>query len=233
MGILSRMSTIFKSKMNKVLDQVENPQETLEYSYQRQLEMLQNVKRNLADVVASKKRLELQAVKLKDSLQKLEDQARQALKLGREDLATTALERKAAIQQQLEGLEEQVKGLEAEQEKLASVEAKLQAKVDAFRTKKEIIKAQYSAAQAQVKIGEAATGLSEELADVSLAVQRAEEKTESMRARAAAIDELVNTGVLEDALETGDTLEKELKKAAATDQVQADLERLKKEVGQG
>ncbi|CEP67387.1 PspA/IM30 [Moorella glycerini] len=231
MGILSRMSTIFKSKMNKILDQVENPQETLEYSYNRQLEMLQNVKRNLADVVASKKRLELQAVKLKDSQKKLEEQARQALQLGREDLATTALERKAAIQQQLDGLEEQIKGLEAEQAKLAAVEAKLQAKVEAFRTKKEIIKAQYSAAQAQVKIGEAATGLSEELADVSLAIQRAEEKTEQMRARAAAIDELVNAGVLEDALETADPLERELKQAGAASQVQAELERLKKEVG--
>lgn len=232
MGLLSRMSTIFKSKMHKILEQVENPQETLEYSYNRQLEMLQNVKRNLADVVASKKRLELQAIKLKDSLQKLEDQARQALKLGREDLATTALERKASIQQQLDGLEEQIKGLEAEQEKLAAVEAKLQAKVEAFRTKKEVIKAQYSAAQAQVKIGEAATGLSEELADVSLAIQRAEEKTENMRARAAAIDELVNAGVLDDVLESGDPLERELKKAGARSQVQADLERLKKEVGQ-
>ncbi|MDK2820326.1 MAG: phage shock protein [Clostridia bacterium] len=231
MGLLSRMSTIFKAKMSKLLDKAENPHETLEYSYNRQMELLRNVKRNLADVVASKKRLELQAVKLKDNVNKLEDKARQALELGREDLATTALERKAAIQQQLEGLEEQIRGLEAEQEKLASVEAKIQAKVEAFRTKKEVLKAQYSAAQAQVKIGEAATGLSEELADVSLAIQRAEEKTESMRSRAAAIDELVNSGILDDAFDNSDPLDKELKKASITSQVQSDLERLKKEVG--
>lgn len=230
MGLMSRMSTIFKAKISNLLDKAENPQETLEYSYNRQLEMLQNVKRNLADVVASKKRLELQLIKLKDSARKLEDQARQAIKLGREDLATTALERKASIQQQLEGLEEQIKGLEAEQEKLAAVEAKLQAKVEAFRTRKEVLKAQYSAAQAQVKIGEAATGLSEELSDVSLAIKRAEEKTDNMRARAAAIDELVNSGVLDDVLETGDPLEKELKKVNAATRVQDDLERLKREV---
>lgn len=231
MGLMSRMSTIFKAKMSNLLDKAENPHETLEYSYNRQLEMLQKVKRNLADVVASKKRLELQLIKLKENANKLEDQARQALKLGREDLATTALERKSAIQQQSEGLEEQIKGLEAEQEKLAAVEAKLQAKVQAFRTKKEVLKAQYSAAQAQVRIGEAATGLSEELSDISLAVQRAEEKTENMRARAAAIDELVDTGVLDDALEKGDPLEVELKKLSASSRVQDDLERLKREVG--
>jgi len=234
MGVLSRMSTIFKAKINKFLDAVEDPHETLEYSYQRQLELLQKVKRNLADVVASKKRLELQVVRLKENMDKLEKQAREALELGREDLAKAALERKQAMASQLEGLEEQIKGLEQEQEKLASVEARLQAKVEAFRTKKEVIKAQYSAAQAQVKISEAVTGLSEELADVSLAIQRAEEKTESMRARAAAIDELVAKGVLEDALEAGqDPLEAELRRASITNRVEEELARLKKEVGKG
>ncbi|MDN5347948.1 MAG: phage shock protein [Clostridia bacterium] len=231
MGVLSRMSTIFKAKMNALLDRAENPQETLEYSYQKQLELLQKVKRNLAEVVASKKRLELQAIRLKDNLIKLEGQAKQALELGREDLARAALERKVSLQQQLEGLEEQIQGLEQEQAKLTEAEARLQAKVEAFRTKKEIIKAQYSAAEAQVKIGEAVSGLSEELADVGLAIQRAEEKTEKMRSRAAAIDELINSGVLEDALGPKDPLEAELKKAAAAGQVEAELERLKKEAG--
>jgi phage shock protein A len=231
MGILSRMSTIFKAKINKILDAAEDPHETLEYSYQRQLELLQKVKRNLADVVASKKRLELQVVRLKENMERLERQAKEALQLGREDLATVALERKQVLAAQLEGLEEQIKGLEQEQEKLATVEARLQAKVEAFRTKKEVIKAQYSAAQAQVKISEAVTGLSEELADVSLAIQRAEEKTERMRARAEAIDELVAKGVLEDALESGDPLEAELRRASAASKVQEELARLKKEVG--
>lgn len=231
MGLLSRMSTIFKAKINKMLDAAEDPHETLEYSYQRQLELLQNVKRNLAEVVASKKRLELQMVRLKENMERLERQAKEALQIGREDLATAALERKQMLAVQLEGLEEQIKGLEQEQEKLATVEARLQAKVETFRTKKEVIKAQYSAAQAQVKISEAVTGLSEELADVSLAIQRAEEKTESMRARAEAIDELVAKGVLEDALEGGDPLEAELRRASAANKVQEELARLKKEVG--
>ncbi len=230
MGVLSRMSTIFKSKLNKVLNSVENPNETLEYSYEKQLEMLRNVKRNLADVVASKKRLELQAIQLKDNLNKLENQAKEALKLGREDLAVTALQRKQTLQEQISGLANQVQGLEGEQQKLADVEARLRAKVEAFRTRKEVIKAQYTAAQAQVKIGEAATGLSEELADVGLAVERAEEKTQQMRARAAAIDELVAQGVLEDNLTTSDPLERELQKISVQSGVEAELARLKQEV---
>lgn len=232
MGVLSRMTTIFKAKISKLLDAAEDPHETLEYSYQRQLELLQKVKRNLAEVVASKKRLELQMVRLKENMDKLESQAREALSMGREDLARQALERRQVLADQIEGLREQIKSIEEEQEKLTSVEARLQAKVEAFRTKKEVIKAQYSAAQAQVKISEAVTGLSEELADVSLTIQRAEEKTENMRARALAIDELVARGVLEDALETGkDPLEAELKKISGQSKVEEELARLKQEVG--
>ncbi|MHB1421386.1 MAG: PspA/IM30 family protein [Bacillota bacterium] len=232
MGVLSRMSTIFKAKMNRALDAAENPYETLDYSYEKQLELLRNVKRNLANVVASKKQLELQELKLKENAKRLEEQAREALKLGREDLAGQAVERKQVLLDQVEGLENQTNGLEAEQEKLAAVEARLQAKVDSFRTKKEVIKAQYSAAQAQVKIGEAATGLSEELADVGLAIQRAEDKTEKMRARASAIDELVDKGILEEAWGGEDRLSRELQQAASQGKVQEELDRLKKEASQ-
>lgn len=231
MGIFSRMSTIFKAKMNKILERAEDPRETLDYSYQRQVEHLRNVKRGLADVVASKKRVELQAITLRQNAEKLEGQAKEALRAGREDLATMALQRRQAILSQLQGLDEQIAGLEREQEKLAAAEARLSAKVEAFRTQKEVIKAQYSAAEAQVKIGEAATGLSEELADVGLAVERAQAKTENMKARAAAIDELVDSGVLEDALAPKDDIAAELDKISAAQKVNDELVRLKKEVG--
>lgn len=230
MGILSRLSTIFKAKANKFLEGAEKPEEILEYSYEKQLELLQKVRRNMAEMVASKKRLELQALRLKENLGKLEARAKEALKLGREDLAAVALEQKVEIQAQLTGLEEQVENLAQEQEKLVAAEARLRTKVEAFRSKKEMVKAQYSAAEAKVKIGEAATGLSEELADVGMAIGRAEEKTEKMQARAAAIDELVESGVLEEPWEKKDKLEVELQKAAASGQVQAELARLKKEV---
>lgn len=232
MGILSRMSTIFKAKMSRILDRMENPHETLEYSYEKQLELLRNVKRGLTDVVASKKRLELQSTKLKDSAAKLEAQAREAVKQGREDLARVALERRAFNLQQLQGLEQQIAELQKEQDKLSATESRLQVKVDAFRTQKEVIKAQYSAAEAQVKIGEAVTGLSEELADVSMAIDRAQEKTERMKARAAAIDELVESGNLSDRLELGqkDDITRELDRISTDQSIEADLARLRQEV---
>ena len=164
-GLMSRASVVVKAKLSKLLDRAENPTETLDYSYEKQLELLQNVKRGVADVTTAKKRLQLQTEQLEKSIVKLDSQARDALAAGREDLARTALERKSGVQQQLQSLDEQVTGLEAQQEKLVSSQKQLQAKIESFRSQKEVIKAQYSAAEAQVKIGEAATGIGEQMAD--------------------------------------------------------------------
>src|SRR2546423_8050843 len=153
-GLMSRASTVVKAKLSKLLDRAENPSETLDYSYEQQLQLLQNVKRGVADVVTAKKRLQLQTDQLEQSVVKLETQARQALGAGREDLARQALERKSAVQQQLQGLAQQVQGIEAQQEELVASQKQLHAKIEPFRSQKEGIKAQDSAADAQVRIGE-------------------------------------------------------------------------------
>ena len=159
MGMLSRMSTIVKSKMNRILDTAEDPRETLDYSYEKQLEMLRNVKKGVVEMVAAKRRIQQQAVTVQANIEKLEAQAKQALEADREDLARLALQRKQAATVELQGLDEQIAGMEHEQEKLTQAEQRLQAKVSAFKTKKEVIKAQYTAAQAQVRIGSALSGI--------------------------------------------------------------------------
>jgi phage shock protein A len=233
-GLFERMSLVIKSKLSRLLDRAEDPSETLDYSYEQQLQLLQNVKRGIADVVTSKKRLQLQSDKLEQSLVKLDTQARDAVAAGREDLARQALERKTLAQQQLQDLDRQVEQLEGQQEKLAASERQLSAKIEAFRSQKEVIKAQYSAAEAQVRIGEAATGIGEQMADTGLAIQRAKDKTEQMQARAGAVEELIEAGTLED-FTAGDQsqLDRELAKITAGQQVDAELERIKAEVGAG
>jgi phage shock protein A len=232
-GLISRTSNVIKAWISKLLDRAEDPAVTLDYSYEKQREMLQNVKKGVAEVVTAKKRLELQTQKLETELPKLEEQARQAVAAGREDLARAALERKALAQQQLQSLDQQVAGLEAQQEKLVVSEKRLSAKVEAFRSQKEVIKAQYSAAEAQTRIGEAATGIGEEMADTGLAIQRAQDKTEQLQARAAAMDELVEAGTLEDYTSTGTALDRELAQIQTGNQVEAELARLRGEVGSG
>ena len=232
-GLLERMSLVIKSKLSRLLDRAEDPSETLDYSYEEQLKLLQNVKRGIADVTTSKKRLQLQADKLEQSLVKLETQARDAVGAGREDLSRQALERKTLAQSQLQDLDVQVQQLEAQQEKLTSSERQLSAKIEAFRSQKEVIKAQYSAAEAQVRIGEAATGIGEQMADTGLAIQRAKDKTEQMQARASAIDELTTSGALEDFTSDQTTLDRELGALASQSQVDDELAKMKAEVGPG
>jgi phage shock protein A len=232
-GLLSRTSTVIKSWYSKLLGKAEDPSVTLDYSYEQQREQLQRVKKGIAEVVTAKKRLELQTQKLETELPKLDQQARQALGAGREDLARQALERKAFAQQQLQGLDQQISGLEEQQEKLVVGEKRLAAKVEAFRTQKETIKAQYSAAEAQVRIGEAATGIGEQMADTGLAIQRAKDKTEQMQARASAIDELTTSGALEDFTSDQTQLDRELGAIASQGQVDRELEQMKAELGKG
>jgi len=215
--------------MNKIMDKVEDPRETLDLSYEKQLELLQNVKRGVAEVTTSKKRIELQKAKLQMSIDKLDSQAKEALEANREDLARKALENKAVLQAQSATLDQQIADLENQQQKLMVAESRLATKVESFRTRKETIKAEYSAAEAQVKVTESVTGISEEMADVGLAVQRAEEKTENMKARSAALDELLESGTLEDH-SGGDEIEKELTKVKAKGTVDDELARMKSEM---
>src|SRR5262245_49141676 len=235
-GLAGRMSTVVKAKISRLLDRAEDPGETLDYGYQKQVELLQNVKKGIADVVTSKKRLQMQSQKLEQQVVKLDTQARQALSQGREDLARLALERKTAIQTELQSLDTQVAELEKQQEQLIENEQKLRQKIEAFRTKKEVIKAQYSAAEAQVKIGEAASGVGEQMADLGLAMQRAEDKTQQMRARAGAVEELEKAGTFDDITQLGppqDDIDKQLAELGAGSQVDDELAKMKAELGQG
>ena len=233
-GLMERTMTIIKAKWNKLLNRAENPSETLDYSYEKQLELLQNVKRGVADVVTAKKRLQLQSDKLETSVPKLESQAREALAQNREDLARLALERKTAAQTQLQDLDRQVGELETQQSKLEANEKALSAKIESFRSQKEVIKAQYSAAEASVRIGEASTGIGDQMADTGAAIQRAQEKTEEMQARASAMDELIASGTLEDFTAGGDTqLDRELAALTSKSKVDDELARMKAEVGSG
>src|SRR5918994_1822353 len=194
MGILQRMSMIFRAKADRALDRAEDPRETLDYSYKKQLELLQKVRRGVADVATSRKRIEVQM-------------------------------------SQLSG---QGANLQGEEEKLTLAAQRLQAKVESFRTKKETIKASYTAAEAQTRIGEAFSGISEEMSDVGMAVQRAEDKTATMQARAGAIDELLASGALEDPTGTAkDDITLELDRLASTSDVELELARMKQELTAG
>ncbi len=229
MSLMKRISLIFRSKANKALDKAEDPRETLDYSYQRQLDLLAKVRRGVADVATSRKRVELQVNQLEAQSTKLQGQAEKAISVGREDLAREALTRKSGLTNQISDLKAQHAQLQGEEEKLTLAQQRLQAKVESFRTRKETIKATYTAAEAQTRINEAMSGIGEEMGDVGLAIQRAEDKTAQMQARAGAIDELIASGALEDVSQVGggDDIARELDAMSSETDVEVELARLK------
>jgi phage shock protein A len=231
MSFWSRLKVIFGAKANRALDRAEKPDEILDYSYDKQVEALQQMRAGIADVATSRKRIELQAQQLVNSVAKLEDQAKQALGAGREDLAREALTRKAAASKELGDLQAQHEQLKAQEDSLVASSRQLESKIQAFRTKKETIKAQYAAAEAQARVAEAASGVSADMRELGAAVQRAEDRVAQMQARAAALDELTRTGALEGSSATTDRIQAELDSLSVSSEVDREMERLRGELG--
>jgi phage shock protein A len=226
---MNRISTVIKQKANVIIDKYEDPREALDYSYTKQIELLNKLRRDIAEVVTAKRRLEMQKAKLWDNIRTLDEQARRSIDAEREDLAKLALERKNANLLQLQGLDKQIGEMLAEQEKLEQTEKRLSTKVEEFKSKKEVIKAQYSAAEAHVRIKENVTGISEEMTDIGMALNKAEEKTEKMKAKSGALDEMINSGVLTDYTTSKDSIERELEQVTLKGSVEEELAKLKAE----
>jgi phage shock protein A len=226
---MNRITTVIKQKANILIDKYEDPREALDYSYTKQNELLNKLRRDIAEVVTAKRRLEMQKTKLWDNIRTLDEQARRSIDAEREDLAKLALERKNANLMQLQGLDKQIAEMLSEQEKLEQTEKRLSTKVEEFKSKKEVIKAQYSAAEAQVRIKENVTGISEEMTDIGMSLSKAEEKTEKMKAKSGALDEMINSGVLTDYTSSKDSIEKELEQITLKGSVDEELAKLKAE----
>ena len=231
---MKRFSEVMKAKTSKMLDKAEDPRETLDYSYEKQLEMVQKVRRGLADVATSRKRLELQQTQIKASADKLEQQARTGGRRRQGGPRPRGSQPAGRAAVSARSLDTQRAQLQAEEDKLTLALQRLQTKVEAFRTKKETIKATYTAAEATSKIGEAVSGISEEMGDVGLAIQRAEDKTATMQARAGAVDELIASGALDDVTaEPGGDIQRQLDALSAGSSVDAELAKMKAELGTG
>jgi phage shock protein A len=230
LGLANRITILVKQKINIALTKYENPKEVLDYSYVKQVELLNRLRRGIAEVATAKKRIELQKTKLLDNARTLDEQARRALDGNREDLAKLALERKNANMLRLQSLDKQITEIKIEKEKLEQTEKRLSSKVEEFKSRKEIIKAQYSAAEAQVRIKESVTGISEEMADVGIAMSQAEDKTEKMKAKSQALDDMMDSGVLTDSSSNNiDIIERELENLSIKGSVEEELAKLKAE----
>ncbi len=233
MGLMKRVQTIFQAKSNAALNKMEDPRQTLDLSYEQQLENLTKVKRAVADVATARKRVEIQAEQLMAQGDKLADQAKAALAQNNEALAREALTRREAVAAQLKDLDTQHATIVEQEDKLTETAQRLQSEVEAFRTKKETIKASYTAAEASAHVSEAVSGISTSMGDAGAAMQRAQDKVAEMQARSGALDELLASGALTDLTSPSDDIQAQLDKAGASSNVDAQLAALKAQMSEG
>jgi phage shock protein A len=233
MSLFQRAHDIISAKANKALDAAEKPDEMLDLSYEQMLDQVTQVRRGLVDIAASRRRIELQEQQFQHSADHLQDQARTALAQGNEELAREALSRRAAAQAQIDGMEAQHQELTEQEQKLEQTLAALQKRVNQFRTQKEVLKAQYTAASAESSVNESVSGISTAAGDSGAEIQRAQDKIATMQARAGALDELLQSGVLEDVGGDTDDIQQELDEAGTNAEVDKQLAALKAEIGPG
>lgn len=234
MSILARLKALFGAKVDQTLKELEDPRADLDYSLTRMQASLRQISDSLVEVSTARRSLETQRVQVQKTIDKTEEQARQAVRVDREDLAARALERKAASQEQLSGLNNSITSMDAQVESLRNSQANLRQKIELFQARKEELKALYDSSLAQLKVKEAASGVSKDLADAAHAVQRAETRIQNMQSRVDAIDDLISTGALEDVLAPdGDDIDRELASLTRTAAIENELARLKAEVAEG
>ncbi|MFC5930402.1 PspA/IM30 family protein [Cryobacterium melibiosiphilum] len=228
MSFASRLRVVFRSKANQALDRMEDPREALDDSYEQQLKMLQKVRQGLAEVATAGKRLELQGQELGTRHRRLADQAEEALNQGRDDLARTALERRVLVETEVASLRDQYAALRTQQAQLQDNERRLAQRVAAFRTEKETMKATYAASRARVQANEAAANIGSEISNVGANLDRARDRVAQMQARAAATDDLIASGALNDATATPDAdLDRQLSAGATQSAVDRQLQSMK------
>lgn len=225
MSLGRRLSELFRRESAEDDD----PTAALDASLEAQTGLLQQSRRGIADVVTSRKRIELQLRRLHDEAERLTGEAQAEVDAGREDAARELLVRRAGVLEQAGLLEPDAARMRDQESRLQAQVQRLEAKVEAFRAQRETLKAAHSAAEAHVRIVEAQAGLTEESADVGLALQRARERTDALQARADAAEELTRGDAVALPWETaGESAERRMTAlAAAEGGVDAELARMR------
>ena len=229
MGILERIMVLLRQGTSAALAPAPDPRVTHITSHQKQRALLNQVAKAGKEVTAAKERLRAAADAVRAKLPAMEEQARQELKADRESMARLALQRRQVVINELQTLERQLAEVEKEDAALAMIEQRLSGQIEAFAARQEVIKARFSAAEAQVRINEAMTGVSQDFADLTATLQRAEHTTEEMQARATAIDRLVQGGDL-DAISFGtgsDAIDRRYQSLGADEDVERQLDALR------
>jgi phage shock protein A len=225
--MFSRLRLILTGKANKAIDRIEDPADTLDLAYSREVNNGQKLRESIADVVTAQNRVRIQHDQMERARTRLEDTARRALEQDRESIAVSALTQAELLEAQAGSLHAQEESLAQQREALEAAAQRLQVKLAQMRTEKETLKVQYVAAKARVRAGEAAAGLGREDGELRAMLDRARDKIVTTQARADAIGELMENGTFAD---TAD-IEARVAQRSLSDSVEVRIAEMKQSLG--
>ena len=232
LSLLRRSVGIMQRGLAALLAPAEDPRHTFADASQRQGQLLEEMRQALAETSAFRARLEERAHQLRQRSPELLAQASQAVRIGREDLARLTLQRRQMLVNEQQTLEAQIREAQQEEARLALAEQRLATQMEALQTRQTVIAARYNAAEAQVRFQEVLTGMSGELSDLGWALEEAEQSAEHLRARASALDELTEQGLLEGpGLPAADVVARQLNQLDLAQAVEEQLAALRQQVG--
>lgn len=220
MSIFRRIADIFKANVNDALDRAEDPEKMLK---QMVLEMEESVNKAtlaVAQAIANEKSLERKIAKAQEQSRDWQQKAVQALQAGREDLARAALEKKAIADRNVADLQPVFEQAKATTAKLRQQLDQLKAKLDEARSRQSTLIARSQAAKAQKQIAQAFSGVG---SDAFSKFDKFEGKIEQLEAEATAFEQLAGEST---------SLEQEFKMLGSSSTVEAELNKLKAQLGQ-
>lgn len=231
---MGRLTMVFRAIWNKMLGRTEDKyyRELLDLGYDEMVNMVGEVGTDLASVAQAEFRIRKLVSDAEQGATKWEQTAVQFLEKGKEDEAREALARKAQLAQQAEDLRVKLEQVAAKRQELEATKKQLDVEVANFQSTKEVMKAEHTAAKATAQIAETVTGIGGKAMNIGRTVGRLRESTEQLEARGEGIQALMSSGALKNALNPGQTpLDLSAAKMERDTQVEADLARLKKQLG--
>jgi phage shock protein A len=230
MGLLDRTSDLVNRRVDRLLDELDDSTEGMDYTYERLKSELKRVDESIAELVTERKRLEERRTDLEARIEQRNDQARQAVEVDREDLARRALELKQEDMRRLHDVEDRIEELRGAETELKGRRDELEERVERFRSEQTERIARQTAERAEANVSEALSGEPEaDSTETGRRVGDATDEIEESEARAAAMEELRERGVFDDGDDV-DEIDEELARERRDDEVESELDTIRRQV---
>ena len=161
MSVFKRISTVFRANVNDMISQAEDPEKMLNQLTEDMREQYGKAREQVAAAMADERRLHQQLTAEQRQAAEWEQKAMTALRAGREDLATQALQRQTEHTEAVTGYQEQWEKQKDSVDELKESLRRLQSKIDEAQRKKNLLIARAKRAEAQKKIAQAMGGISD------------------------------------------------------------------------